>query len=140
MKKNFIKKAAALGVIGILTLGQSFNAFAAVSYIYSADYDSDSNNSTGRVTRYLTGTMKGTSNYLGIEVHGVYTVRGSSRIVETNGASLNKSVVDSSVSAIAIYTGTIGDGRNYYAVRCAGSYKTSKNGSWYPVALQFVEF
>lgn len=140
-KKDFIKKAAMLGVIGVLTMGQSFNALAAQEYTYSATRGQGSGGSSvSTITSNLIGKMKTTfSACLGIQVNGIYTVRGSGRQVAAKGADYYKRSLDTQVSAEATYTVTVDSHIYYCAVRCRGYYSYSPSSTILFFASQDID-
>lgn len=125
-KKNFVKKVSMLCMVGALTIGQSFNTLAA-QHVYSAervkgnDFPSES-----RITSNFIGRMNTTfSAYLGIQVNGIYTIRGGSPQVAAKGADFFQRSLNTQVSAMAEYSVTVDSHMYYCAVRCLGYYAYS---------------
>ena len=140
-KKNFIKTTAMLGVIAVLTLGQSLNALAAQSYVYSAERGKgDDPPSVNTITSYLIGRMNTTfSACLGIQVNGIYTVRGSDKRVAEGGKDFYKRSLDTQVSAMATYTVTVDSHIYYCGVRCVGYYSYSPSSAVYVFPMQDID-
>lgn len=139
-KKKFRNKIAMLCMIGMFIIGQSFNVLAAQQYVYSAERGNGPNLGENQITSYLIGRMNTTfSACLGIQVNGIYSIRGSGRVVEKRGTDFFKRAIDTQVSAMATYTVSVDSHINYCGVRCLGYYAYSPSSAVSAFAFQDID-
>ena len=133
---RFYKKLAALGLIGIISMGQCISAFAA-SYTYSAKANSTIEGSYHYIT--LVGTMTGTYNYLKLAVSSIYYVRGAGPYVDGIYVKENTVKTNTISSSTPTYKQMI-EGHTYYtALRCSGQYRTTSGGTLNNVGVKDVD-
>lgn len=138
-KKKFRNKIAMLGMIGMFIIEQSFNV-SAQQYVYSAERGNGPNLGENKITSYLIGRMNITfSACPGIQVNGIYSLRGSGRVVAKKGTDVFKRTIDTEVSALATYTVSVDSHINYCGVRCLGYYAYSPSSAVSAFAFQDID-
>ena len=130
-----------LGIIGILTMGQSLNTLAAQRYVYSAERKPGQDPpSVNQTTVYLIGRMNTTfSACLGIQVNGIYTIRGGSKQITKECSDFYDRSPRTEISATQGCTATVDSHIYYCGVRCMGYYSYSPSSTVYVFPMQDID-